>query len=132
MKVNKHASAMVTLRRKSVAQKAVSALPSGEHLRALAFMRELAARVEDLTRGDVHAEPIGREPEIAQPLDKLLLGHDPGAAPGKLALDAFVNVDAPADPAQQQPAEQAAHRPADNDCALVPLAGQGRVSQSFR
>src|SRR6185503_5501168 len=98
MTVNKSASAVITLRRKGVAQKPVDALPGREHLRALAFMGEFAARVEDLARRDMHTEPLCREAEIAQPLDQLLLGHDAGAASGQLALDALVNVDAPADP----------------------------------
>ena len=63
------------------------------------------------------AEIVGVEAERAQPLDQFVLRDDARAAAGQLALDPLVNIDVPAGPPQQKPAQQAAHRAADDDGA---------------
>src|SRR5487761_2282608 len=106
---------MIVLGRKGVAQQPVDALPGREHLRALDLLGDAVLPVENLAGGDVHAERVGGEPQPAQALDQLLLGDDAGAAAGQFALHALGDIHAPAGPAQHQPAQQAAHRAADNN-----------------
>jgi len=88
-------------------------------------------RVENLARGDLHAELGGGQAQGAQTLDQLGLRHDAGPAPRQFAFDPFVNIDHPAGPAQQQPAQQAAHRAPDDDRAACFRSGQG-VSPIFK
>src|SRR3569623_1637595 len=108
------AAAVIVLRGKGVAQQPVDALPRGRDLRAFVFMRRFATCIEDLSRGDPHAEALGLEPEPAQAADEFLLRHDAGAAAGQLTVDALVNIDVPPSPPQNDPPEQATHRTANN------------------
>ena len=118
------APAMIVLRRKGVAQQTIDALPGREHLRAFDLMRQLPLRIENFAGGDVDAELIGGKAKPAQPFDQFVLGHDARAAAGQLAVHALVNIDRPPGPPQQKPAEQAAHRAANDNCASCASPGQ--------
>src|SRR5262245_9112315 len=123
---------MIMLRRKSVAQQAIDALPGSQDLRGFDFMRQPSLRIDDLARRDVDAEILGSKPKRAQPLNQFVLRHDARAAPGQLAVHPFENIDVPPGPAQQKPSEQAAHRAADDYCAFLPSPSQLSSPRSFR
>ncbi len=105
------------LRRKSVAQHAIDALPGGQHLRALRRQNGAAGDVEEFARARRHAEIARVEPERLDPRDQLGLRHDTGAAARKLALDALEHVDGKAAPPQHDGGQKPAHRAADHQYA---------------
>ena len=80
--------------------------------------------IENLAGCNVDAKLVGDEAKPAQPFDQFVLGHDSGTTARQLAIEPFVNIDRPPGPPQQKPAEQAAHRAADDYCALHASPGQ--------
>ena len=120
-KPGKPAAAVIALRRKSVAQQPVDPLPGGEHLRAIELARSAGPRASRILRV-VMSTPSASvaSPSAAQPLDQFVLRDDAGAAAGQFAVHPLVDIDGPPGAAQQQPAEQAAHRAADDNRAASP------------
>ena len=116
------APAVIALRRERIAQQAVNALPGGQHLRTCDRAGHVAVAVEQLTRRDLHAEIAHVEAQRGQPRDQLGLGHDPGAAAGKLVLDTLEDVDRPAAPMQHGGGQKPAHRAADDQDAPLGTA----------
>ncbi len=114
---------MIALRRKGIAQQAIDALPGGQHLRTLDFVGQPSLRVDNFARGDVDAKIAGSKTEAAQPLDQFILRHNAGAASRQLTVHPLEDIDVPPGLTQQEPAEQAAHRAADDYCAFP--AGPG-------
>ena len=93
--VGQPAPAVIVLRRKGVAQQPIDALPGGEYLRTFDFFGQAALHVDDLARGDLDAEFIGRQAERAQPGDQFGLRDDAGATAGQFAAHPLIDVHLP-------------------------------------
>lgn len=76
------------------------------------------------------AEVHGAEVDAGAPedLDHIRLQHDPPAPAIEIVRGAFVEIDVPADPAQQVAGEKAAERSADHQRTGAGLTGCGCVA----
>lgn len=84
----------------------------------------LAVALQDATARHLNSDLVGAiDTGAAQRIDQLGMGHDTGAAPVELDIDALENLNVPADTVQQQRRKQPGHGPADDQGpAFGPLA----------
>ena len=115
---------MIVRGRKGIAQQPVDALPGRRHLRTVETAREFTRAVEDFAAFDANAEFHSCKPKPLQARNQLRLGDNTGAAAGQFALDTLINGDIPAGAPQQQRAQKAAHRAANDNRALAARPGQ--------
>src|SRR5262245_20052023 len=87
-------------------------------------MRQTALCIENFAGRDLNAKVLCSEAKSTQPFDQFPLGDYPGAPAGELAIHALVDLNGPAGAPQQKPAEQTAHRAANDQCALPVSPGQ--------
>src|SRR6516164_3620618 len=112
-------AAMVSIRRKSIAQDALHALPCGEHLRALKRYRHRTGLVQDFSRAHGDAQIPRFEPKRVHARYQFGLRHDTGAAVGQFPFHSLEDFDVPAAAAQHDCRQKTAHRAADHDRAAL-------------
>ena len=98
-----------------LAHEPLQPVPRGKNLRQRFFRDDAPGTVERDALVHLDAEVRHAGAARAQRVEQFRMGGDAGAAPDQLDLRAFVDVDVPADAAQERGGEQAGHRAADDD-----------------
>ena len=114
-----------------VAQQALQSVPGGEDLPQRPLVGDAAFAVDRDTLGHLDAEILGAGATCLKRIEQFRMTRDAGAATDQFDAGALVDVDVPADLAQERGGEQSRHRAANNDgaslCAPVCAAKRGRT-----
>src|SRR5581483_3458877 len=119
------AAEMVVRRIDGGAQQPLQAVPGGEDLPQRPLVLDAAVAVERDALGHLDAEPLGAGAARGQRVEQLGMAGDAGTAADQLDPGALVDVDLPADLAQEGGGEQPRHRAANDDGPPMAAARKG-------